>query len=177
MKILFCDNSLKELLNFRGDIIKHFANNNDIVLIAPNNLQDRSLLGNLKVYSVDISRSGMNPLTEFRYFLKLLTLYKREKPDLVFHYTIKPNVYGGFACKLCRIPSVAMITGLGYAFNHNDLKSKIARTMYKYALNFANKVFVLNKSIFNFLIDQKLVPREKLKFLEGGEGINLEFFK
>ena len=31
-------------------------------------------------------------------------LLKSEKPDIVITYTIKPNIYGGFACRLKRIP-------------------------------------------------------------------------
>ena len=38
-KILFCDNSLRELLNFRKEIICHYASNGyDVVLVAPQNM-------------------------------------------------------------------------------------------------------------------------------------------
>lgn len=35
-KILFCDNSLRELLNFRGNVIRYYAEQGfEVVLVAP----------------------------------------------------------------------------------------------------------------------------------------------
>ena len=37
-KILFCDNSLRELLNFRGNVIRYYAEQGfEVVLVAPEN--------------------------------------------------------------------------------------------------------------------------------------------
>ena len=60
----------------------------------------------LKVITLPLSRSGVNPLTEFRTFVHLLRLYRRLQPDLVHHVTIKPVVYGSLAARLTRIAGV-----------------------------------------------------------------------
>jgi hypothetical protein len=39
----------------------------------------------------------------------------KEKPDMVFTYTIKPNIYGALACAVRGIPCAPNITGLGTA--------------------------------------------------------------
>ncbi len=39
-------------------------------------------------------------------------MLKEVKPDLVLTYTIKPNIYGGLACRMAHIPYAVNITGL-----------------------------------------------------------------
>ena len=104
-------------------------------------------------------------------------IYTEEKPDYIFHYTIKPNIYGTFAAKSCGIRSSAMIAGLGYVFSRKNIPNKIARYLYKAALRYSEYVLVLNKSNRDFLIDRKIVPREKIILLSGGEGVNLNHFQ
>lgn len=181
MKILFCDNSLQDFLNFRKDVVSYFFHRKgyDVVIAAPDNLR----LGlekeyeSLKYHPVKLSRGGMNPLSDMRYFFQLLRIYRKERPDHIFHYTIKPNIYGVLAAKINRIPTTAIITGLGYAFYHDDFKSKVGRMLYKIALKLPDKVFVLNEEIYNYVKENKVVPLERVILLPGGEGLNLQRFK
>ena len=48
-------------------------------------------------HQIPISRRGTRPLQELRTFLALIRLYRRLRPDIVHHLTIKPNLYGGLA--------------------------------------------------------------------------------
>lgn len=176
--IVFCDNSLRELLNFRGDVIKHFVMQDfDVVLVAPAN----SILGDLKdkvkFYETNVSRSSMNPFKDIVYMYRLFTIYKKERPDIIFHYTIKPNIYGSIVSKMLNIKSVAVVTGLGYAFNHSSFKGFVARLLYKFALRFPEYVFVLNCESATMLVSHKIVKRNNIICLEGGEGINLMKYK
>ena len=109
-KILFCDNSLRELINFRIDIINHYASQGyDVVLVAPMNMENyRFEYPNIRFIPVTLKRTSKNPLTDLFYFYTLRNIYARESPDYIFHYTIKPNIYGSLAARLCGIPSTAM---------------------------------------------------------------------
>ena len=178
-KILFCDNSLRELLNFRKEIICHYASNGyDVVLVAPQNMDIYQWeFPNIRFTPVIMNRSGTNPIEDMKYFFRLKRIYTEEKPDYIFHYTIKPNIYGTFAAKSCGIRSSAMIAGLGYVFSRKNIPNKIARYLYKAALRYSEYVLVLNKSNRDFLIDRKIVPREKIILLSGGEGVNLNHFQ
>lgn len=180
MKLLFCDNSLQDFLNFRRDVVTHlYRKGFEILIAAPDNLR----LGLEKEYEAfqyiptKLSRGGMNPFKDLGYFLKLFNIYRKEKPDHIFHYTIKPNIYGVLAARLNRIPTTAIITGLGYAFFHNDLKSKVGRILYKWALRFPDRIIVLNDEIYNFVIGSSKIPLDKIIKLEGGEGVNLQKFR
>lgn len=177
MKVLFCDNSLRELLNFRKNVIDSYVENGwDVVLVAPRNCDYMPESSRIKVIPIsELQRSGKNPFQDLNYFCALRKIYRTERPDYIFHYTIKPNIYGTLAAKSCGIHSSAMVAGLGYVFNKSGMGNKIARSLYKFALRFADYVFVLNAYNYEYLKD-KFVSRKKLILLKGGEGVDLRHF-
>lgn len=181
MKILFCSNSLRTFLIFRRDVVSYFLKEKgyEVVIVAPEDRRPDPEMGNntFKFIPIRMSRGGMNPFSDFRLFLQLMKIYKKEKPDLIFHYTIKPNIYGVLAAKIRNVPATAMITGLGYAFQHNDMKSKVARMLFKTALKIPERVFVLNQEIYDYVKHNNILPQERVVLLPGGEGVNLEKFK
>lgn len=177
-KILFCDNSLCDLLNFRVDVINSYAfDGYEIVLVAPSTTDFQNGIANIRYIPIYFNRSGMNPLSELKYMWNLIKIYRTERPDYIFHYTIKPNIYGTLAAKLCGIPSSAMIAGLGYVFDHKGLGTAIARFLYRFALKFSHKVLVLNTYNRDILIKKHIAKPNQIILLPGGEGINLEKFK
>ncbi len=175
--ILFCDNSLRELINFREDVINSYSNaGKRVILVAPRNREYNPASQNIKYIPIDIDRGGMNPIRDIKYFINLYKIYRREKPDYIFHYTIKPNIYGSIAAKILKIPSTAMIAGLGFVFTSDSIGSKIARGLYKFALKFPEWVMVLNNYNKELLISKDLITSDRLILLKGGEGVNLSKF-
>lgn len=132
---------------------------------------------NIKYLPIALHRTNTNPINEVRYFLNILMIYLKEKPNYIFHYSIKPNIYGTLAAKLCRIPSTAAITGLGYMFADNGIGAMFARILYKFAMLFSEHVMVLNKSNSQYLQDLGIVPSSKIILLSGGEGVDLMRFR
>lgn len=180
MKILFSDNTLWGLLNFRSGIINYFLSKKfEIVLVAPYD----DLAGSFEIPSgaryipVELSRTGTNPLSDMRYYKSLRKIYKAEKPDYIFHYTIKPNIYGSIAAHRLGIRSTAMVAGLGHVYTENGMGNRIARMMYRYALKYPEHVMVLNEMNRDTLLKRRVVDDEKLLLLTGGEGVDLEKFK
>lgn len=177
-KILFSDNSLRDLINFRGDVINSYASDGmEVVLVAPRTCEYEPTRPNIRHIPIELSRSGMNPLAELKYLLKLYRIYQKECPDYIFHYTIKPNIYGSIAAKMCGIPSTAMIAGLGYVFNKNGIGSLIARCLYRFAMRFPEHIFVLNTSNRDIVLDRHIATSAQLILLSGGEGINLNKYQ
>lgn len=177
-KILFCDNSLKEFINFRYDVVCDYLKRDfDVVIVAPLNRDIPLYHEHLKYVPISLNRSGMNPIMDFVYFIKLYQIYRKERPDYIFHYTIKPNIYGSIAAKLCKVHSTAMIAGLGYVFNRSGVRCRIAIFLYKFALKFVDHVLVLNRSNYDLLLNMKIVTAKQLILLKGGEGVNLVHFK
>lgn len=181
MTLLLSDNGLRALLNFRLDVINHFLNKNyNVVLVYPKSTSEPELLKKIpeqcKVYDVFMIPTGNNPLKDFSYFRQLKRIFKTEKPDIVFNYTIKPNIYGTFAAKLLKIKVIDMVAGLGYVFTGNGIKNIIARTLYKTALRMSDRVIVLNTYNYDLLLANKFVQKEQLILFKGGEGVNLQQF-
>lgn len=177
MKILFCDVSLNGQLNFRGEIIKDYVHRGyEVVLVSPQDQEYDPNSSNIKYVPIKMNRSSKNPIHDLGYLLELRKIYKREAPDYIFHYSIKPNIYGTLAAHICRIPSSAMLAGLGYVFYNKNWVCKWVRKLYKFALNFSQYVLVLNEDNRKYLISTKMVCENKLIHLIGGEGVDLKYF-
>jgi glycosyltransferase involved in cell wall biosynthesis len=69
-----------------------------------------------------IVRRSLNPVRELIAILHLASIYQREQPQIVHHFTIKPNFYGSIAALLARRDKVInTFTGLGFLFSEHPL--------------------------------------------------------
>jgi len=180
MKILFTDNSLWGLLNFRGSIITHLRDlGHEVVMVSPVDTQSKGITipEGIRHITIKMRRTSTNPLHDIQYFFRLLNVYRRERPDYIFHFTIKPNIYGTLAAHLLHIHSTAMVAGLGFTFSHGGLASTIANHLFRLGLSFTDKIMVLNKENQRTLVERGVVPKEQIILLEGGEGVDLERFR
>ena len=176
-KILFVNNTLWSLLNFRGHVITSLvADGYEVVIATPPAGSDElevKLPEGVRFVPVSLDRCGHNPLSDIAYALSLYRIYRRERPDYIFHYTIKPNIYGTLAAKRLGIPCTAVIAGLGYALVGQGFVSRVARTLYRVAVRRADHLLVLNKMNYDYVLRHKFTTPARLILLEGGEGIDL----
>ena len=169
MTILFTDNSLWGLLNFRGSIIIHLRDlGHEVVMVSPVDAPSKGMN-----VPDGVRHIAINPLHDVRYFFRLLSIYREERPDYIFHFTIKPNIYGTLVARLLGIHSTAMVAGLGFTFSHGGLTSKVAHQLFRFALGFADKIMVLNEENARILIERKVALKKQVVLLEGGEGVDL----
>jgi glycosyltransferase involved in cell wall biosynthesis len=69
-----------------------------------------------------IVRRSLNPVRELIAILHLASIYQRKQPQIVHHFTIKPNFYGSIAALLARRDKVInTFTGLGFLFSEHPL--------------------------------------------------------
>lgn len=177
-KIAFVHNAMWEMYNFRGELLQELkAKGYEITVICPPDDKNAHYFTDLgiKLLTVPMSRKGTNIKEDLQLVKNLFKVYKKEKFDLVFHYTIKPNIYGTLAAKLAGLKSIAITTGLGYVFLHNNITSLIAKFMYKFSLAFANEVWFLNDDDMNIFLDKDLIT-ERQAFKLPSEGINTKRF-
>jgi hypothetical protein len=147
MKIFFCDNRLGGLLGFRIDVITHFveAGHEVCVLVPPaRNSWDRvgeQIPEGVRIIEVSMQPSGTNPIRDMRLIADYLRIFRRERPDVVFNYTIKPNIYSSIAAKMCGSRVFCMMAGLGYMFDGSGLLKALGLKLYKYGLSKAARPF------------------------------------
>lgn len=175
-KIAFVSNSAWSVFNFRLDVIRHLLPKYQILVIAPSD-EFSSLLVDEGCFFIPISFNNRseNPLREFSLYKQLKQLYTQEQPDLIFHYVIKPNIYGSLAAAACHIPSVAVVTGLGYAFAKQNWLYRTVSVLYKRAFRKTNQVWFLNQADADVFTRGKLVDPAKVRLLPG-EGVNSSYF-
>src|SRR6266446_2642114 len=69
-----------------------------------------------------VDKKGVNPRADVALFWALYRWYRRERPDVVHHFTIKPVIYGSVAARLARVPRIVnTVTGLGYVFMEDHI--------------------------------------------------------
>ena len=129
----------------------------------------------------EVSRSSLNPLMELNALLRLMRIYRRLKPDLVQHYTVKPNVYGAVAARLAGVPVVfGGVVGLGSAFAPGGFKRSMLRSVVRafYALGTA----LSDRMTFQIEHDAHLLCgkptrwRRKAIVIPGGSSIDLSAY-
>lgn len=179
LKICLISNTSWSFTRFRPDLIKALiADGHDVLLLAPGDDQTAKLVawGARVIVLEKLARKGLNPVSDIRLYAEFKSIYRAERPDLVFQYTIKPNIYSTLAASINGIPAIAVITGLGYAFINSGVVTRIAKQLYRFALRRATQVWFLNRDDLAYFQNHRLVDGQKTSLIPG-EGINcLETF-
>jgi glycosyltransferase involved in cell wall biosynthesis len=118
---------------------------------------------------------SISPRQDLRLYKELLQHYRQIRPHLIFHYTIKANIFGALAAAKAGIPAIGVITGLGYAYAGKGWLQSIARILYRSALRKNREVWFLNEDDRQVFVGQRLVPKEKT-FILPGEGVDTTAF-
>lgn len=177
MKILLLANNIGGLISFRFEVVKAIIEQgHSIIISAPfdKRMEELETLG-AKCITTKIDRRSTNPVKDFMLICHYVNLIKKEKPNIVLSYTIKPNVYGGMACRLCGIPQIVNITGLGTAVENPSMLQRIVFVLYKIGLKNVKRVFFQNEENKRFCEKHKLTP--DCGYLIPGSGVNLKHFQ
>lgn len=172
-QILILANHSGGLFDFRKDLISALKQFGTVTVAVPNSnrWEELSHLAD-HVIQLSVDRRGMNPIGDSKLFRQYCRILRQIKPDLVITYTIKPNIYGGLACRLAHIPYAVNITGLGSAIENGGWLKKFVLALYKPALKRAKVVFFENTGNRDTLVAAGVVPDGRDVVLNGA-GINL----
>lgn len=173
-KILIITNNDGGLYSFRKELLEKLSIDNEIIIACPDGDKKEFFEScGYKFINIDIDRRGMNPFRDIKMYKQCKKIIKDVNPDKVITYTIKPNIYGSYACKKCKVPYFVNITGLGSSFHNGNLIKKLVIFMYKIAIKKANKVFFENEGNCKVFIKHKILPMAKCVLLNGA-GVNIQ---
>lgn len=148
-----------------------------VVIAAPDRFEKKFVREGFDFEPVKINFYGNDPFADLFLIWQLCWLYRRKKIDIAIHFTIKPNIFGGIAAFLLRIPTYAVVTGLGHIANpDNGWKARFGIQLYRFTLRLHKKVLVLNERDARELVAMKMAPKDKVMMIPG-EGVDTEFFK
>ncbi len=182
MKILLIPTYSETVLTFRRGLIEALQNRgHDVIVVAHDDERKQEIL-NLGVtfYCVRQNNRSMNPFSLLQYCFEICKLIRKESPDAVFTFQLKPNTFGVFAAKAAGANRIyAMVEGVGDVFIKNSLKWKVIRMLvcflYKIALSFSDKVFFLNRDDREDFVSRKLVNERQSQIISG-VGVDLDRF-
>ncbi|PSB92347.1 glycosyltransferase family 4 protein [Candidatus Pandoraea novymonadis] len=178
--VLLCSNTFWSIYNFRRGAITAMLSVGHPVHVAAAATQNDTFAPMLRaigciVHEIPMAANGKNPLQDLILVYRLYRLYRHIKPRVVFHYTIKPNIYGSIVSHWAGIPSVSVTTGLGYVFINDSITTHIVRGLYRYAFRHTDENWFLNQEDLRTFVSEGLVAQQKTRLLPG-EGINLYHF-
>jgi glycosyltransferase involved in cell wall biosynthesis len=177
MHILITVNATWNVLNFRHDLVAEMIlDGHNVTVLAPRDDSVATLksLG-CKVLPLEMSVKGLNPFQDIKLIGRMRKIFQTERPDVIFSFTIKNNIFGALAARPLGIPFIPNITGLGTAFLSGSFLKLIAGGLYRLALRNLHVVFFQNQDDRDLFLKRRLVTAQQARLLPGS-GINLNYF-
>lgn len=172
-KVLVLANSSAGIYNFRNEVMLALLEKYEVYISLPDDLCNAELeQEGCKIIVTPINRRGVNPIEDVKLCIAYIRLLREVKPDIVLTYTIKPNIYGGIACRWTKTPYICNITGLGSALENTGILQRITLLLYRVALKSVSVVFLQNVSNKKFF-EEKRVTGSRLRLIPGS-GVNVE---
>jgi len=173
-RILILSNHFITLYNFRKELIMKLVEDRNEVFISMPKAEENSFFRNLgcKIIETPVDRRGVNPLNDFGLIWNYIKIMQKLKPDIIFSYTVKPNIYGCIASTLTRNRQISNITGTGATFLKKSTVGLIAKRLYKISIKRSYKVFFQNSGDKDFFVKNNIVTNNFAML--PGSGVNLE---
>lgn len=175
--ILLVSNLASTFLLFRRElIIDLVAQGNRVVCAGANDIQGQQFSDiGAQFIPLPIHRGSMNPWREMVFIGCLFRLLCHLRPDVAMSYTIKPNSYLPPLARLLGIPTVAVATGLGFAFLSSGWAAGLARRVFLWGMSFAEVTCVLNTDD-RHTVQQTGAAWAKKTIILPGEGVDTTSF-
>lgn len=183
MKVLLLCCTSNSVLTFRKGLIKALQQKDCHVDVCTFDEDYKSQVLDLGVgfYCIKDKNRSLNPLKVLSLKNKYCKIIQEVKPDVVFTFMLKPNIFGVLAARKAGVLKIySMVEGAGDVFINNGFKWNIIRkvvcVLYKKAFKYSQKVFFLNKDDKSEFINRKLVKPEQSEIIHG-IGVDLEHFE
>lgn len=193
MKVAVLGNQARAMINFWAVLLRRMTGaGHDVIGLVPEPCDgddpawETALKGlGVRLAHFPLDRKGLNPLRDAKTLLALRAVFKREKPDVLFAYTIKAIIYGALASAMAGSPGRrnrhVMITGLGYMFEGGSLVKRllmqVARLLYRMALACAGTVYFQNDDDRELFERLSIIPRSVAVRRSKGTGVDLRRFE
>ena len=177
MRVLLFANSAWCIYNLRRNLVRNLLRaGHSVIVVAPEDQYSQKLVElGAEHYGISLKPTNLNPVRELFALFSLLKTLRKIRPDFVFSFTIKCNVYAGICRPICGYAQVANVSGLGQGFDKSGLLNKVVCLLYKISLRGSQRVFFQNKEDLDFCISKRLVPFEICERIPGS-GVDLNYF-
>jgi len=178
-KILILANHFITIYAFRKELVEELIKDGNEVFLALPESKDNTFFSEMgcKLINTPLDRRGTNPISDMKLLLQYIRIIKKSKPDIILTYTIKPNIYGGIASRICKSKVIHTVTGLGSVYIQDMWQKKIVVLLNRLAFKKASKIYFLNEDNEKFYKKLKIISSNNDTAIVPGSGVNLEKFK
>jgi glycosyltransferase involved in cell wall biosynthesis len=178
MKIVLTANTTWNLVNFRSSLMQYLVNSgHEVIVAAPPDAAVKKLHeAGIRHYPIHMDQQAIAPAKDAMVIARYLQLFRQERPDVVFGFTIKANIYGAIAARVFAIPFLPNISGLGTAFLRSGWMERLATTLYRVAFRKVSIVFFQNADDLALFVEKKIVSTDQARPIPGS-GIDLRHFR
>jgi glycosyltransferase involved in cell wall biosynthesis len=170
-------------LSFRLDLARAARDAGYQVIVATRVGEMRQQIEkeNFQLEPLRWKRRNLNPFGLLADIVAISRLYRRLRPDIVHHVSLKPIGLGSLAALFApRVPVVNTLSGLGYTFTARTLRARVLAKIVSLVLapllrRPATVTIAENEDDRRFLVEQLGVPAEQTANL--GAGIELARFE
>ena len=173
-------NSTWNIYNFRQNVIRKCIEEGfKVYVLAPIDAYIEYKENFPEVTHINLStldRDSTNPIKDLLLVEELRRKYRKIKPDLVVHYTHKPNIFGTLAARLAGVKSVSVITGLGYSFINRGFINVVTEWLYRRTARYSSSMIFENEDDRDLFIQKRLVKEDRA-FAVKGCGVNTVYYQ
>lgn len=175
--IVISVNAAWNLVNFRRSLMRGLVEAGyRVVAIAPADGHESELTAlGVEFEPIAMNSRGMSPNEDAQLLLSYMRILRRIRPAAYLGFTIKPNIWGGLACRILRIPRIANIAGLGTTFIDRGPLNVLVRRLYGIGLGNAACVFFQNRDDRRHFVAERIVDPDRTALLPGS-GVDLQRF-
>lgn len=151
------------------------------VATPPNEFTDRIVAEGLQHHPIYLDRGGLNPVKDIFSVFSLWRLYRRLRPDIVHHVTVKPILYGSIAARWSKVPAIVnAFTGLGFVFIDQSAKIKFLRRLlargFKYGFKLKKMCAIFqNTDDRDQFVKAEIIRAENCVLIRGS-GVSMSLF-
>ncbi len=186
MKVIVLTADANTLIYHRGDLIRDIAGAGCEVVTsaAEDYVHVRTFVESLggRHRPIRMVRSRVNLIRDRETWMDMWRMFREERPDALFAYTIKSVVYGCVVARLAGVPKIyALLPGLGFTFvKPTTLKGRlvswVSKALHRFALRRADVIFMQNHDDLALFTELKLLPKGVPVHVTAGSGVNVDEF-
>lgn len=182
MKVILFANTDWYLYNFRLSLANALRDKGvDVVLLSPSGEYAKRLReAGFCWREIPLSKGKVNLFADIISLIRLWNLYRKERPAVVHHYTVKCVLYGSCAAHLAGIKTIVnSVTGLGFIFTDNSPIRSILRSVVLLAYRIVlrnTRIIFQNPTDRDLFLSLKLVDPESVELIRGS-GVDIDLFQ
>lgn len=182
MKVALITNDDFSVWHFRRRLLEALiARGDEVIVIGPAGPYVQKIESTGATYAAVPIGRFVSPVSDLRAIGQCTAVLRRERVELAHLLTIKPIALGGIAARLAGTPTVAMVSGSGYAFGtrggaRQRTMRLAVRVLLRHALKRSERVWFQNPDDEQLFVTERLVDSERAVCIRGS-GVDVQVFR